>query len=226
MDNDPKKNDDQTLKTTGKKKISEQIVDLYIQELTEEEFGKEEQELLESITKSSTFDKDIELLLEQFSEGTNDLTQLQSKIILLIKKYLAKPDKLKELKIDEKSLTNNIAEISNHIMQQHKMTNDLGSDAKLAKSRYQSISEQPLQNLKKIVKGFMVYEMYKAINPRRIAGETGEENFYKNVVVRGMEEARHYTGGSKEEIKHYSQEKIRKAEIRHGTFKHDHDIGR
>lgn len=39
-----------------------------------------------------------------------------------------------------------------------------------------------------------VYELYKIINPRQLAGETALDNFLNNVAMRGLEVARYYQG--------------------------------
>ncbi len=39
---------------------------------------------------------------------------------------------------------------------------------------------------------FIIYEIYKIINPNKIAGETQIENFISNVIVRGIEAALYY----------------------------------
>lgn len=45
------------------------------------------------------------------------------------------------------------------------------------------------------------YELYKAINPNQIAGETKEENFINNAILRGVKKALKYEGISLEESK-------------------------
>ena len=39
---------------------------------------------------------------------------------------------------------------------------------------------------------FVIYEIYKMLNPNRIAGETELQNFIDNVIVRGVEVALYY----------------------------------
>ncbi|MDJ1305452.1 MAG: DUF5394 family protein [Candidatus Midichloria sp.] len=54
---------------------------------------------------------------------------------------------------------------------------------------------------------FVIYEIYKMLNPSRIAGETEIQNFIDNVMIRGVEAALYYDrrnisrGFSKEELK-------------------------
>lgn len=45
----------------------------------------------------------------------------------------------------------------------------------------------------------IIYEVYKILNPHRLAGETSLENFINNVKTRGIEEARKYEGANYEQ---------------------------
>jgi hypothetical protein len=40
----------------------------------------------------------------------------------------------------------------------------------------------------------MIYEVYKVLNPRKLAGETKIDNFINNVITRGIDEAIKYEG--------------------------------
>ena len=42
----------------------------------------------------------------------------------------------------------------------------------------------------------MIYEVYKVMNPNRLAGETGIENFINNVITRGIKTAMKYEGAN------------------------------
>ena len=74
-------------------------------------------------------------------------------------------------------------------------------------------------NLRRIIKKFVVYEVYKAMNPYRIAGERAKDNFINNMIIGGMKRATKYTGGSKSEIRTYSKKMIQDLEKKHRSFK-------
>ncbi len=53
--------------------------------------------------------------------------------------------------------------------------------------------EQTKEEIERINK-VMIYEIYKIVNPHRLAGETAMDNFIKNVKTRGIKEAMKYEG--------------------------------
>lgn len=58
--------------------------------------------------------------------------------------------------------------------------------------------EELTEEQKKIRHMQIMYEAYKILNPRRIAGETSLENFISNVLTRGVKTARGYEGAEYE----------------------------
>jgi hypothetical protein len=68
---------------------------------------------------------------------------------------------------------------------------------------YEFLTEKDKKNIKAQLIRWAIYELYKIINPRQLAGETKMENFINNVLVGGIEYAKEYSGGSPEEIKSY-----------------------
>jgi hypothetical protein len=63
------------------------------------------------------------------------------------------------------------------------------------------LDSKSLKHIKDIIKRFAIYEIYKMINPRRIAGETAKDNFISNVFLYGLKVAMRYDGGSTERDK-------------------------
>ena len=87
------------------------------------------------------------------------------------------------------------------------------------KDQYQGISKQSKADLKKTIKTLAVYEVYKFLNPKKIAGETRKENFAHNMIIGGMERAKHYAGGTSHEVASYSPTFLKKLENAHKSFK-------
>ena len=58
--------------------------------------------------------------------------------------------------------------------------------------------EELTKEQKKIRHMQIMYEAYKILNPRRIAGETSLDNFISNVLTRGVKVAREYEGAEYE----------------------------
>ena len=69
-----------------------------------------------------------------------------------------------------------------------------------------------------MMRRFVIYEIYKFLNPRRIAGETKKENFIKNFIIRGEKIARKFEGGSKKDIKKYSPEFLKQLRKKRKKF--------
>ncbi|MFV9991397.1 MAG: DUF5394 family protein [Candidatus Midichloria sp.] len=77
---------------------------------------------------------------------------------------------------------------------------------KMMKDSTKKVEELSGEELKTQTR-FLIYEIYKMLNPSRIAGETEIQNFIDNVMIRGVEAALYYDrrnisrGFSKEELK-------------------------
>lgn len=204
------------------KKLDQAIKDMHIHGISNIELNDQSEINLTDFWDSESFDEEIEQILANFNEETMDLTKLQTQIILLIKRQLGnikkKNQHLKQnLAIDEKVVAQNIAEISRYLID-HKIErvskNELEPDAYQAAG----MSAQSRQDLRKIIKNFTVYQVYKIMNPRRIAGETRRDNFIHNMLVGGMNRAKHYSGGTKQEIARYSPNFIKYLENKSKTF--------
>jgi hypothetical protein len=176
--------------------------------------------IFDELSKQDSFDQEIEQILACLNEQTMDLTKLQTQIIILIKKYLGKlPGKLK-IKIDEQIIRENIAEVSGYLMQQHsQIVKEANKSLLRSKDKLSNITSKSREDTKKLIKNFAIYQVYKFMNPKRIAGETKKENFAHNMIRGGMELASHYEGGSKNDVKSYSKAFIKKLEAAHRNFK-------
>ncbi|MGX6960824.1 MAG: DUF5394 family protein [Rickettsia endosymbiont of Pentastiridius leporinus] len=184
--------------------------------------SEEVEELFEELSQNEEFEYEIEQILAILNEQTMDLTQLQAQIILLIRKYLGKTKnlKLKMLKMDEKLINKNIAEVSNYLMHQHsKIVRDATKNLANPKDKLQGLTKQARLDLKRLIKSFAVYQVYMFMNPKRIAGETKLMNFAYNFIRGGMKLARKYEGGKPKDIKSYSPKLIKKLEKAHTGFK-------
>lgn len=205
------------------KKIADQIKDALMgisDNLVLE--SEEVEELFEELSQNEEFEHEIEQILAILNEQTMDLTQLQSQIILLIRKYLGKTKnlKLKMLGMDEKLINKNVAEVSNYLMHQHsKIVRDANKNLANQKDKFQGLTKQARLDLKRLIKSFAVYQVYMFMNPKRIAGETKLMNFAYNFIKGGMKLARKYEGGKPKDIKSYSPKLIKKLEKAHAGFK-------
>lgn len=168
-------------------------------------------------SQTEIFDQHVNAVISCLNEHANDLQMLQSQIILLIKDYIKGEGQGNSLsKLDEDDLNKDVTRASKLLIKEHNRTAkaDDNEDLNNPGKNHYSLSNQSKENLKRLIKGFAIYEVYKVMNPKRIAGETKKENFAHNVITRGFEEATHYTGGSKEELKNYSPDSIKKLQNR------------
>lgn len=208
-----------------KTKVDEKVNNLVKQIMAALDSGSSTTDVFEELAASDSFDEEIEQILANFNEQTMDLTKLQTQIIILIKKYLGakrfnKSALGKDVDIDEKLIAANIAEASEYLIQQRlALIKETSKSLEKNKDNYQGITSKSRAEFKKIIKNFAVYEIYKVMNPKRIAGETRQENFAHNVIERGIESAKHYAGGTKHEIEKYSPQFIKKLENAHTSFK-------
>lgn len=150
-----------------------------------------------SAKQKDSFDREIEQILTNFNEKTADLTKLQTQIISLVKKYSQSDNVLvdaKDTEIDEKVIAKNISEASVYLMKQRE--NILKDNTTLVKKddNFELTNNKSKEDFKRLVKGFAVYEIYKCMNPERIAGETQQDNFTHNLATGGIKKAEHYAG--------------------------------
>jgi ribosomal protein S20 len=72
---------------------------------------------------------------------------------------------------------------------------------------------------KKLLERFAIYEIYKVMNPRRIAGESGAINFINNMIIGGLKRASKYEGGKPKDLAKYSPSMLKKLNHYHNKFK-------
>ena len=150
--------------------------------------------------------------IDKIFDTSKNLDEIQSKIILLIKKYVTDiypPTKGKEF--DEQTTINNITKTSKDILddqfkklRKQSPQEEIGTEID-KKDQYINMSDQAKNNFKNLIKNFAIYEIYKVMNPRRIAGETKKDNYKHNMIMGGQKLAGKYEGGKESEISKYSQ---------------------
>lgn len=186
---------------------------------------KNAEEILNTLLEDDEFNLDLEALLDTLIEkGGLDIVEAQSKFILLIKeaiKRLAKAKKLDKEYDKEHStdLTEDLSLIAHHILMRksiHAKEQMEGLDH--PKDHNHHITKASRVYMKQILKRFAIYEVYKRLNPRRIAGETRRDNFVHNMITGGIKRAMQYEGGTKKELESYSPSFIRSLEKQHQKF--------
>jgi hypothetical protein len=182
--------------------------------------------IFSELDDDNSFNQEIEALLACLNEQTLDLTKLQTQIIVIIKKYLGKFQNRKlSVNIDERLISKDIREISDHLMHyRSKLIQESMQSLIKSKDNLYNVDNKIIKDVKRIIKNFAIYQAYKFMNPRKIAGETKKDNFANNYIKGGMNLAKQYEGGSKSDLKKYSPEFLQKLEKAHKSFKSGRSI--
>lgn len=223
-------NEDQDKKSKDQE-TKEEKENLNFEEFFFTNFNPESRKLLEDLQQDDPdFDNKIEKILDKLGDQI-DLSYVQSEILLLI------ISKFKDLKKKDKSLIDEISDKkSNKILKHIKdlsqyLINQRSQEARKTnksiespQDKYYSLSKESLKNLRGVIKRFVVYELYKIVNPHQIAGETRKQTFIHNVILRGLESAKHYEGGTEGEIKQYGQKFINNLVKKNRSFKSNNGV--
>lgn len=87
------------------------------------------------------------------------------------------------------------------------------------KDRAHLLDIEAKKNLKKIMKNFVVYEIYKIMNPKRIAGETAKDNYKHNLMEGGQRLAEEYEGGKESDLKNYGSVEVGRMQQQAAAFR-------
>lgn len=129
------------------------------------------------------------------SLNTDNLTILKGRILTIFHKHLDIFNMKRGIKsvISEVDLAKAVDDISNYLIINEAKFKNLDS----IKSR---------ANFALVVKKLVIYQMYKILNPKRIAGETQADNFRDNMIVGGIKYAQKYAKMDKGKIQKLTKE--------------------
>ena len=132
----------------------------------------------------------LEQEIDRIFNETNDLSEIQSKTILLVRDHTKDigekdPDKIAAV---EKDIANYCREATHDKSQE----SDSIQQSPDKKTQSQMITEESKKNLKTLLKNFVIYEIYQVMNPKRIAGETEKTNYQHNLITGGEKKADEY----------------------------------
>lgn len=203
------------------KDLDEQLkkANLHLEEMLDLDISFEE--IAQMLQNDDSFSEEIALILADLNEESMDLTKITTKLMHFLRKYLhniasgeiaGQKDKYQEIvELNQQQVEEDLLIVTNHLSHKYKAIAEIETDGD-----YKNITEQSKKDLTRIVKNFAIYEIYKCMNPRRIAGETEQSNFLHNVVIRGIDVAKKYTPKAK--IATYSPEIIEKAKAKNKFF--------
>lgn len=196
--------------------------ELDLEELEQIGVNDDSKPLLELLEKEEDFEAEIDKILSNIQDL--DLTKLQSQILLYLKNLLSRIEKKLNIEvtcsIPRSRIENHLKQLSLYLMNTRSMeVRDASRGIAVGKSKYEYLNKEARAEVRILIKKFAIYELYKILNPRRIAGNTRYENFVNNVIMMGLEVARKYEGGTNKELQKYSPEFIKELERSHIKFK-------
>lgn len=180
----------------------------------ENELSQDVKELVGILESDPEFEAELDLILSAMQESSANLSYVQSHIMLLIETAF-KRLKLKDAEADKAQnnfkqkklqITQHLKELSTYLMTQRSnliAKTMFGIDNPADKNLF--INSEIKSHLKIMLRRFAIYEIYKIMTPKRIAGKTKKQNFVTNAVLRGMKVAMKYEGGSVKDIKSYGK---------------------
>jgi hypothetical protein len=188
---------------------------LDIKELEGIVLNKDEQKMLEDLDQDIGFQVAVQELI--VSGNAIDAIELQTKLLLLLYQFFEKRiDDHKELRSlmerKDKSINDDVAKLSVFIMQSR---SQILKQFSLELDIEKYLTNRSIATLRNTIKRFVVYEMYKFITPKKIAGETKKQNFTHNMLVGGLKRASRYAGGSKSQVAGYGKAFVQKLDRQH-----------
>lgn len=178
----------------------------------------------ETIEEIAYYIDNLKVISEQYSSLSEAIDQIEfdsqsaqqdtTKIVDLVKdhvKHLITNLNPKDIEIDEKEMTSNIVNLVREIAEEQaeldEFDKELLKDGLLKKKDKKKNKEQELsrKHFKDIIKKFAMYQVYKIVNPRRIAGETKKDNYMHNMMRGGKKLASKYEGGRADEVASYKK---------------------
>lgn len=198
----------------------ENVLDL----LESDRKGKFESELaylFEDLKKNDDLGAAIELMID----GCDEITEVQSKLVLLIQEHLKNkkkdlsPEKLAKIDADEQKVVRDIEELCRNLLQKMDKEPDPSLGRISRKDRAHILNLEAKNNIKRIIKNFAIYEVYKVMNPKRIAGETAKDNYKHNLIEHGERVASKYEGGRESDLKRYGPAEVARIKRQVAAFK-------
>lgn len=210
--------------TDDKRKKSEEEFENILDILEPHRKSKFESELaniFEDMKESDDLGAAIELMIAE----CNEVTEIQSKLVLLIqehlknKKKMLSPEKLAKIEADEKKIVRDIEELCRKLLKKIDIELDPSLGQISSKDRAHILNLESKKNIKRLIKNFAVYEVYKIMNPKRIAGETAKENYVNNLIEYGENIASKYEGGKESDLKRYGSVEVARLKRQVAAFK-------
>jgi len=205
-----------------KKKSDEEFKDVLdiLDPYTKQKFESELVHLFEEMEK----DDDLGTAVEKLIDECHEVEEVQGKLIFLIKEHLKKKRKnsvqgVKEIDADEEKIARDAEELCQKLWQKIDQELNAESGEISHKGKANILNLESKKFLKRIMKSFVVYEVYKVMNPKRIAGETAKDNYKHNLIEGGASLASKYEGGKAADLKKYGSVEMNRLKRQVTNFK-------
>ena len=176
--------------------------------------------VLTTLSKNKEAQDDLVQSIDRIFAQSNDIDYLRKTLLKEINDHAKKAQerhKQTNKTTDQKTAIPSEEELSQNI---EKFIDDLIEIHGLTKIKHFNISNiNSKKNLKKLIKNFAIYEIYKIMNPKRIAGETKKMNYVNNLIYGGKKLAQKYEGGKASDLKKYGEKEIQKIDKSVKKFK-------
>ena len=179
--------------------------------MPEKDIAKEIGSALQTLQQSREIGSDVAEVISLIFSQSNDIEYLRKKSISSIKDKVIAAQKNSCHKSIEPNET--IAGVDEEkLLEEIEKFIDSSIDFYgLSKKKYFDVSNiNSKKNLKKIIQNFAIYQVYKVMNPKRIAGESKKINYIHNLMRGGQKLAAKYEGGKESDLKRYGQNTVNK----------------
>ncbi len=200
------------------KDIAEDYQDKILHEIFEDPL--QEDECLKTIVNNTDLKSKIDKILEGIDsdeQGGVESSIKQLLTSLIEEMQSASPSQSKYLSQYKAKLSNKISALKILLLLKGSKKGKFSEPELSAEEK--NIQRQQKQHVKNLLKRFVIYEIYKIMNPKRIAGETKTSNFTNNMITGGLKRALKYEGGKPKDLAKYSPGMIKKLTKYHNKFK-------
>ena len=175
-------------------------------------FSEEDDNQKEFGESSENIENDIENILAEMQSDPKEFQDIDailsillekglvfdaSELAALVGKFLAKVknklgSKSKITKDQVKSVLQTLQTESDFLLMQHALS--------VGEERDKKQSQKKKQDIKAILRRAIIYEAYKIMSPRQIAGESRVDNLRSNIIMQGLEKALKIENKSLEQV--------------------------
>lgn len=164
-------------------------------------------EMLQITTQDIANQKDIKNIIEQIFDKSDNLDILRTALTLGISQYIKAKEAITPINqqskaTKEQNIDKEISQFVNNVMELHGLNKQ--------NKNFEISNIKARKDFKRIVAHFAIYEIYKVMNPKRIAGESKKMNYAHNLIQGGTRLASKYEGGRETDLKKYGENEVQR----------------